>query len=79
MVIAALKTLTWGTIAAAVFSALLLAYAGSSMSHTTGANPADALRARPVSPVQSGVAGPRGGAAHEARHEVVPAGGLAPR
>jgi methyl coenzyme M reductase subunit C len=48
MVFAALKSLTWGTIAAAVFSALLLAYAGS-------------------------------GAAHEARHEVAPAIGLAPR
>jgi hypothetical protein len=78
MVIAALKTLTWGTIAAAVFSALLLAYAGSSMSHMTGV-PADALRARPASPVQSGVTGPRNGAAHEARHEATPAGGRAPR
>ncbi len=48
MVIAALKALTWGTIAAAVFSALLLAYAGSAV-------------------------------AHEARHEVVPASGLASR
>lgn len=78
MVIAALKTLTWGTIAAAVFSALLLAYAGSSMSRVPAVS-ADAARSPSIAPVQIGTAKLRNNPAREARHEVVPAGGLAPR
>ena len=66
MVIAALKTLTWGTIATAVGSALLLAYAGSTMPRMTGISddmaPARAATARPM------LADPRSSHAGEARH-----------
>ncbi len=78
MVIAALKTLTWGTIAAAVFSALLLAYAGSSMSRVTGVT-VGTTRAPSAAPVQAGAAKLRSTAAQDARHEVAPADGLARR
>ena len=37
MIVAALKTLTWGTVAAAVVSALLLACAGNSLPRLFGA------------------------------------------
>ena len=53
MVVAALKSLTWATVAGAVLSALLLAYGGSNMPRIAGIG-ADALRARPASTASPG-------------------------
>ena len=47
MVVAALKTLTWATVATAVVSALLLAYAGGTMPRIASLV-GDATRARPA-------------------------------
>ena len=65
MVIAALKTLTWGTVAAAVLSALLLAYAGGNFPRIASIT-ADAVRTRAAGPVRPGPADPHRTAASEA-------------
>ena len=65
MVIAALKTLTWGTVAAAVLSALLLAYAGGSFPRIASIT-ADAVRARAAGPSRPELAGPHKTSASEA-------------
>jgi hypothetical protein len=57
MFVAARKTLTWGTIAAAVVSALLLACAGGMPRLTDTAG--DTLRAWQVLPARPGLVGPR--------------------
>ena len=66
MVIAALKTLTWGTVATAVVSALLLAYAGGGMPRIA-AIVGDAVRERPAgAPAQLESSGLRVNAASDA-------------
>lgn len=65
MVVAARKTLTWGTVAAAVVSALLLACAGSNLPRLAGAA-GDPVRAWPLRPVRPGLVGQRNTGASEA-------------
>ncbi len=55
MIVVSRKALTWGTIATAVASALLLADAGGGMPRIAG----DAMRARPDAPVQPEIADQR--------------------
>ena len=62
MVVAARKTLTWGTVAAAVVSALLLACAGSNLPRLAGAA-GDPVQAWPLRP---GLVGQRNTGANEA-------------
>jgi hypothetical protein len=49
MVIAALKSLTWATVAGAVVSAVLLAYGGITMPRIAGTGPDPILRNRAAS------------------------------
>ena len=56
MVIGVLKTLTWGTVAAAVVSAVLLAFAGTGLPRI-GALVGDSVRGRPAAAAQQGLPG----------------------
>lgn len=58
MVVAARRTLTWGTVAAAVVSALLLACAGSNLPRLIGAA-GDALSTSSLRTVRPGLTGQR--------------------
>ncbi len=58
MVVAVRRTLTWGTVAAAVLSALLLACAGSTLPRLVGAA-GDALSTSSPRAVRADLAGPR--------------------
>jgi hypothetical protein len=65
MVIAALRTLTWGTVAAAVVSALLLAWAGGAMPRGTGL-------ANDTNPMRASAAPQRGSAPVESKRSATP-------
>ena len=75
MVIAALKSLTWGTVVAAVVSAVLLAYAGGNMPRIAG----DAVRSRPASPAQPGRVVHPNAPANDAQRGTPPGQGSASR
>ena len=74
MVIAALKTLTWGTVAAAVLSAVLLASSGGGLPRAAGGS-GETLRSGPraAASVQPGRAD---GAANEARQRAATPQGI---
>jgi hypothetical protein len=65
MVIAALKTLTWGTVATAVVSALLLGWAGGSIPRIASIT-GDVVRGRLAAPAQPVAASQRAAPANDA-------------
>ena len=78
MIVASRKTLTWGTIAAAVASALLLACAGGSMPRIAGII-GDAMRAWQDDAAQPVLTGERATPANDAQRGAASVGDLSSR